>query len=181
VEEPFSAGYFTPIGGTVGDIKYDYMLDQSGNNKLSSFGGKVLVTGNATLWVTDSVSFGGMDSIEIKPGASLTLYVSAPTATIGGHGIINGNGSATSFQYYGLPSNTAVKLTGNASFTGTLYAPQAAFSLGGGGSNPNDFSGACVVNTVKMNGRFHFHYDEALRKLIPGPYVACSWDELDPN
>jgi hypothetical protein len=181
VQEPFSGGYFTPIGGTVGGITYDYILDQSGNNKLSSFGGNVLVTGNATLWVTDSVSFAGMGSIEIKPGASLTLYVSAPTATIGGHGIINGNGSASSFQYYGLPSNTSLKLTGNASFTGTVYAPQAAFSLGGGGADPHGFVGACVVNTVKMNGHFNFHYDEALRKLIRGPYVPCSWDELDPS
>jgi len=152
-----------------------------GNYKLSSISGKVLVTGNATLWVTDSVAFATGDFIQIAPGASLKLYVSAATATIGGNGVINPNGAAATFEYYGLPTNTSLNMSANASFTGTVYAPQADFHLGGGGSDPYDFTGACVVNTVKMNGHFHFHYDEALRKLIPGRYVANSWDELDPN
>jgi len=181
VKEPFSGGYFTPVGAKVGNIRYDYFLPLDGNYKLSSFGGKVLVTGNATLWVTDSVAFTGGDSIEIAPGASLKLYVSAATATIGGHGVINGDGSATSFAYYGLPTNTSLNMKANAAFTGTVYAPQADFHLGGGSSNPYDFNGACVVNTVKMNGHFHFHYDEALRKVSTGRYVACSWNEVASN
>ena len=181
VKEPFSGGAFTPIGHKVGKINYTYVLPLDGNYKLSSISGKVLVTGNATLWVTDSVAFATGDFIQIAPGASLKLYVSAATATIGGNGVINGDGSANSFAYYGLPTNTSLKMNANAKFTGTVYAPQANFHLGGGGSDPYDFNGACVVNTVKMNGHFHFHYDEALRKLIPGRYVANSWDELDPN
>jgi len=181
VEEPFSGNYFTPVGAKVGNIRYDYFLPLDGNYKLGSFSGRVLVTGNATLWVTDSVAFTTGGSIEIAPGASLKLYVSAATATIGGNGVINGNGSATSFAYYGLPTNTSLKMNANASFTGTVYAPQADFHLGGGGSDPYDFTGACVVNTVKMNGHFHFHYDEALRKRITGRYVACSWNEVDSN
>jgi hypothetical protein len=148
---------------------------------LSSFSGKVLVTGNATLWVTDSITFGSGEYIEIAPGASLKLYVSAATASFGGNGVINGNGSATSFAYYGLPTNTSLNMNANASFTGTIYAPEADFHMGGGGSNPYDFVGACVVNTVKMNGHFHFHYDEALRKVTTGRYVAISWNEVDPN
>src|SRR3989441_477168 len=181
VKEPFSGGYFTPIRTKVGKIWYDYVLPLDGNYKLSSFGGKVLVTGNATLWVTDSVAFSTGDYIQIAPGASLKLYVSAATASIGGNGVINGNGSATSFAYYGLPTNTSLNMNANASFTRTVYAPQADFHLGGGGTDPYDFNGACVVNTVKMNGHFHFHYDEALNKLNPSTYVACTWNELASN
>ena len=183
VNEPFTSGYSTPTGGKVGKTRYAYLLDQSDTNyKLNSFGGKVLVTGtNVTLWVTDSVSFGTDEYIQIQPGASLKLYVSAPTATIGGNGVINGNGDAKSFEYYGLPSNTSLVFSGNAAFTGIIYAPEADFKLGGGGSNPYDFVGAAVVNTVKMNGHFHFHYDEALRNLVPSGYVVASWNEIDPN
>src|SRR5437762_8333905 len=64
VKEPFSGGYFTPIGGTVNGRSYNYLLPLNGNYKLDSLGGKVLVTGNATLWVTDSVSFTGNDFIQ---------------------------------------------------------------------------------------------------------------------
>ena len=181
VKEPFSSGYFTPVGGDVNGVNYTYLLPLDGNYKLGSLGGKVLVTGNATLWVTDSVQFTGQDTIQIAPGASLKLYVSAPTATIGGKGIINGNGAVNSFQYFGLPTNTTFDFKANASFTGTVYAPQANLSLGGGGNDVYDFVGAVVVNTVKLNGHIHFHYDEDVRRLIPGPYVAVSWNEVDPN
>jgi hypothetical protein len=181
VKEPFSGGYFTPVGGTVDGVNYNYVLDQQGNYKLSSLGGKVLVTGDATLWVTDSFSLSGNDYIKIAPGAKLKLYVSAATATLGGKGIINGNGAVDSFQYFGLPSNTAFDFKANASYTGTVYAPQADFSLGGGGNDAYDFVGACVVNSIKLNGHIHFHYDEDIRRLIPGPYLAASWNEIDPN
>ena len=70
VQEPFSGNSFTPVGAKVDKIKYDYVLPLDGNYKLSSFGGKVLVTGHATLWVTDSVAFTTGDDIEIAPGAS---------------------------------------------------------------------------------------------------------------
>ena len=181
VKEPFSAGYFTPISGKVDGVSYDYVLPLNGNYKLGSLGGKVMVTGNASLWVTDSVNFSGNESIQIAPGASLKLYVSAPTASIGGKGIVNGNGTVSSFQYFGLPTNTAFDFKANASFTGTVYAPQANLTLGGGGNDVYDFVGAVVVNTVKLNGHIHFHYDEDVRRLIPGPYVAVSWNEVEAN
>jgi len=44
-----------------------------------------------------------------------------------------------------------------------------------------DFVGSCVVNSVKMNGHFHFHYDEALNILSTTSYVAATWNEVDPN
>lgn len=186
VAQPFTNNYSTPIGGILGLTTYDYILagDVSGgtqNYKLSSFSGKVVVTGDVTLWVTDSVNFGSNDYILLAPGAKLKLYVSAPTATFGGSGILNSDGLAGNFAYYGMPANTTVNFKANNSFVGTLYAPQAAFILGGGGSNDYDFVGACVVNTIKMNGHYHFHFDEALRRGLWKGYVAVSWNELDPS
>ncbi|MEO7298652.1 MAG: hypothetical protein ABI042_08770, partial [Verrucomicrobiota bacterium] len=157
---------------------YDYVLD-SGNYKLFEIGKKVLVKGNAILYVTDNVQFTGQDSILILPGASLKIYVGASTSRLGGNGVINNGGNATNFYYFGLPSNTDVDFGGNASFTGVVYAPQADFHLGGGGANTYDFVGASVSKTVHMNGHFNFHYDEALARVGPSRgYVIDSWNEI---
>ena len=90
-------------------------------------------------------------------------------------------GVAANLAYWGLPSNTSFTFKGNASFTGIVYAPEADFTLGGGGLNDYDFVGACVVNTIKMNGHFHFHYDEALRRKYWNGYQAAGWNEVDPS
>jgi hypothetical protein len=162
----------------VSGTNYNYVLG-GGNYKLSGFSGTVRVTGHAVLYVTDSVSFSGKGFIMIDPGASLKLYVGATSASIGGQGILNANADALSFQYYGLPSNTRLSMTGNASFTGIIYAPSADFTLGGGGRDKYDFVGASVTRTVKMNGHYNFHYDESLARRGPFMgYVPVSWDEL---
>ena len=95
---------------------------------------------------------------------------------------VNQNGDAMAFQYYGLPSNTSLSLNGNAAFTGVIYAPNADFTLGGGGNSTYDFVGASVTKSVRMNGHFHFHYDESIanRSKIGG-YVVYSWNEIRPN
>jgi len=182
---PFTSGYSTPGGGGWPIVNptnnYNYILG-SGNYQLGSFSGKVLVTGNAVLVVTTTFSFSGQDSITIAPGATLKVYVQAASASLGGNGVINNNGDALAFQYYGLDSNTSVSFNGNAAFTGVIYAPNADFSLGGGGNNTYDFVGASVTKTVTMNGHFHFHYDENIARRAPiGAYVVFSWNELNPN
>ena len=140
----------------------------------------MLVTGNATLWVTGDVNIGTGDYIQIAPGASLKLYVSGASAVIGGQGIVNSDGYAKGFQYYGLPTNTSIDYKGNSSFTGTINAPEADLKLGGGGTTDYDFVGSAVVKTFTMNGHFHVHYDEALRAAANG-FVVSSWNEVDPN
>jgi len=119
------------------------------------------------------------DSITINPGASLKLYTSAPTATIGGNGVWNAGGNATNFMYYGLPANQEIKVAGNGSFTGVIYAPEANLDLKGGGHDTIDFIGATVTKTAVLDGHFNFHYDEALRKMGPiSSYAIESWNEI---
>ena len=183
VSAPFTSGYSTPVGGSFGGTNYTCVLNANNNAtyKVSSFGGQVVVVGNVTLWATDSVNFGSGDSIYITPGSSLKLYVSAPSAVIGGSGVVNADGSALAFQYYGMPQNTSIKFSANTANTGSIYAPSADFTLGGGGNNDFDFAGACVVNSFKMNGHYHLHFDKALRSQIWKGYVAKAWNELDAN
>jgi hypothetical protein len=178
---PVSLSSFTPSSGTVNGTNYNYVIS-SGDWVISgsqTLGGKVIVTGNARVLVTSNVSFSGQDLLYIAPGASLQLYVSAPKATLGGVGVQNGTGLPSNFIYYGLPTNTTLSYSGNAAMAGGIYAPEADFSLGGGGQTVYDFSGACVTRTVTMNGHFNFHFDEHLG--VSGPnwgFIATSWDEV---
>lgn len=157
---------------------YDYIL-YDGDYKLAELTGSVLVLGNARLYVTDRINITGQDAITVDPTHSLRLYSGADSATIAGNGVINNGGNATNFYYFGLPSNTDLKLAGNAAFTGVIYAPSADYTLGGGGNDTYDFVGASVTKTVNMNGHYNFHYDEALgRVAVSSGYVIRSWTEI---
>jgi hypothetical protein len=179
VEAPYVFGAIPPAG-MVGDTEYDYILGD-GDYYVTALTGNVLVAGDARLHVSSSLKISGEDSITISPTASLQMYVSATSASIGGVGVVNEAGSALAFQYYGLPNNTRLSFGGNAAFVGAIYAPQAYLHLGGGGSDSFDFVGSSVVDSIRMNGNFNFHYDEALKQVGPDHgYVANGWNEIDP-
>jgi len=169
----------------VGSTNFNFLFSGNSFYKVQSLGGKVYVApgANVTVYVPagGSLSFTGHGGIILGPGAKLTLYVGAASASVGGNGVIN-PGSALNFMYYGLPSNTSLSFSGNGAFTGTIYAPEAAFSLNGGGNNTTDFIGASVTASVTMNGHFNFHYDEALARVGPNNgYVVTAWNEVSPN
>ena len=187
VSPPFAGGAMAPGSGNYNGDHYNYLLN-GGNYEMSTLkitGQKdLVVTGPSVLWIDGDLTLSGSGQITIAPGGSLMLYVGQPTGTgtkasLGGNGIVNQSGNATNFFYYGLPSNTSIAYSGNATFTGAMYAPSADFTLGGGGSTIYDFIGASVTSTVKMNGKFNFHYDENLGRLGPRrAYIAVSWDEI---
>lgn len=160
---------------------YDYVFD-SGQYQCSTLDGKILVLGDAIVYVTGDFALTGSEGIQINPGARMRLYMAGSSAKLAGNGVINATGNADNFWYFGLPSNTSLDFGGNGTFTGVIYAPQAAFSLNGGGSGTDDFIGASVTKTVNMHGHFRFHYDEALaRKGASRGYIIDSWDEVKLN
>ena len=175
------------VNTNIGGVNYKYYLT-SGNWLISDLNDSVYVDGNAVVYVPSSgtLSIGSQEQIYIAPNApfsppshSLTLYVGDPSASIGGQGVVNATGIARNFIYYGLPSNTDLSYSGNGAFVGVIYAPNAVFTLGGGGNNTYDFIGASVSQRVRMNGHYNFHYDEDLRKQGPGRgYVATKWTEI---
>ncbi len=180
VTVPFTSGA-TPANGTIGNTNYAVVI-ASGNYVMSALNlssqQKMIVTGQASLYVSGDISMSGQSFIYLVPGARLTLYCGG-SASLTGNGVANANLDALSFQYYGLPSNTSLALSGNAAFTGVIYAPEAAFSMNGGGNNTYDFVGAAVASTINMNGHFHFHYDESLGQRGPGAgYTLTSWNEI---
>jgi len=166
----------------INGITYDTYFLASGNYQVSGLSGKVYIATNAqvTLHVTGNVGLSGQERVDISPAnASLTIYAAGSSfSTSGNAGINNLSKNAMAFALYGLPTCTSISLGGNAALSGTVYAPQAAFSLGGGGNNTYDFVGASVTKTVTMNGHYNFHYDENIARVGPSRgYVATSWAE----
>ena len=175
-----NVGYTDENGHT-----YNYAILTSGDYTVADCS-NVYIGSNAVvrLKVTGSVNQSGNNVLRIASGGSLKLYMMGTSFKLAGNGAVNGsglandNGNAASFYYFGLASNTSIDFHGNASFTGAVYAPNADFQLGGGGNNTYDFVGASVTKSVKMNGKFNFHYDENLRRNNMGRgYIPTSWKE----
>jgi hypothetical protein len=177
---PATSGNYTVNGNS-----YKYVFNVSGDYTISSLTGSIYIGTNAhvRLKITGSVNLTGANDaifIDSSPttSGSLQIYMYADSFSIKGQGIVNTSGNAANFTYLGMPSNTSVTFGGNATFTGSIYAPSANFTLGGGGSNPIDFIGASVTKTVKMNGHFNFHYDENLRRNGMGRgFIPTNWKE----
>jgi hypothetical protein len=179
-EAPFTGGTI-PGSATVDGTNYDYVMG-NGDFVLNDVNGQILVNGHARLYVRDSIDLTGQEYIKIAPNSSLEVFMAGATTVLMGNGVVNETGTAINFKYWGLPTNTQIDYGGNAAFVGVIYAPQAQFNLGGGGNNTYDFVGASITDTVRMNGHFNFHYDEALARIGPDRgYVPTSWNEISPT
>ena len=184
VVEPYTYGY--PMGlpsvllpMIVDGVLYKYVL-YDGNYSMETLtltaSEKMLVMGTAQLYVRQNVSIAG--SLVVKPGAGLQLYVQKGTISLTGNGVRNETGFAGNFAVWAMPLVTTVGISGEGQFTGTLYAPQAALNLSGGGSSGLDFIGAAVANTVNGSGKYKFHYDEALQNTGLRNLTVVSWKEI---
>jgi hypothetical protein len=164
----------------------DYYYSANGGNLTLKSGELMDVTGNARLYVPGSFDMQGsgknMAQIIIESSGSLKIYVGSATGTTKANfAVVNTSGNAQSFQFYGLPSTATASWSGNSGYIGTIYAPEAGFTLNGGGtfSNPTDYQGACVAYSLTINGHFNFHYDENLKRVGPlSGYTLASWTEL---
>jgi hypothetical protein len=177
--------WFNPADG----FTYKYVLTDGTFWKIDSLNGGIYVKGtNVNVYLTGanaSIPSGNRIEIPNTTDANgnpykMSMYVAATSFTVNGTGYVDDSGIAKNLQYYGLPSNQSLTLGGNGSIVSQIYAPEAAFSLGGGGSSAvYDFSGLCVVKSVNMNGHFNFHYDECSKdNLVLFGFTARSWDEL---
>jgi hypothetical protein len=177
----FTYTYAIPVTNIVDVVYYDYILNSLPNNQFYRLtdldqNKKVLVNGKAALDVAGSLDLASA-TITIEPTGSLELFAHSSFA-LAGNNIVNRPGYAGKFIIWADSGVTGVSYSGNASFTGVLYAPHANFVLNGGGKERIDFIGAAVVNTAYLNGHFNFHYDEDLGKMASGRFVVNTWDEL---
>jgi hypothetical protein len=168
-----------PDRGSYQGTNYTYVLG-TGKYYLSSLNlsgqGNMIVTGDAQLRISTSIKIAGQGCIIIASNASLTIYMEGSSASLSGLGIINQNGLASKYMFYGSTNTTSVDVTGNGDAYGVYYAPQANMKLSGNGS----FCGAFVAKSVNNGGGASIHYDEELAKLDVGNYewTIESWNEL---
>lgn len=143
---------------------------------------KILINGpNVTLYIRNDFQMTGNSEIVIAPGASLKI-ITAGDVSLAGNGVFNYNLDASKFSLYGMPSSHNISISGNAAFTGVIYAPDADVTMNGGGTTVYDVVGAIISNTATLNGHFHFHYDEALgRARIQSKFNVASWREVAPG
>jgi hypothetical protein len=163
---------------------YDNVLYANYNYVSSALTGQTIVLGpNVRLVLPNGLS--GAENItwnysdSIDPG--LTVYCGSTSATISGNQYINPCGFAGSLIVYCAPTVTSFTLNGNGQFTGVLVAPNADLALNGGGSSNEDFCGSLMVNNVKLNGHFGFHWDESLGNLKSSNnarYLVQTWNEI---
>jgi hypothetical protein len=171
----------TSTNATTSTSSYAYVTD-TGNYQLSSLSiagnNELLVRGDTVLYITGEFKMAGNSQITILPGASLRVYVGG-NVSLAGNGIMNLNLDATKFSLLGLPSCTSIALSGNAEFTGTIYAPSADMALNGSGTNIYDCVGAVVVKSASFHGNFQFHYDEKLGRVDDRVrFKVAYWSEI---
>jgi hypothetical protein len=137
--------------------------------------------GTVRLYVTGNSKVAGTGAIRIASTLThVEIYLGGPSANFAGNGIINDAASPPiNFQIYGLPTLTSLAMSGNSQMSVVVYAPNAAASFSGGGSDSLDVSGSIVVGSLTINGHFAVHYDVSL--LDSGEiigYRAASWEEI---
>lgn len=182
---PDTTGWFTlltTLPGTVNGTSYDYVFTNSVNYIVPNLNGSVFVATNAHVRL---LAQAGQTKMVLVDGGgltnnhgSLTIFIAAPSFSIGGGGAIDG-GKAVDLAYFGLPTNTKISYSGNSIFVGTIYAPDADLKLNGGGSGNFDICGSIIAKTVTFTGNFMFHFDEdLLTDSASRGYFARSWKEL---
>jgi hypothetical protein len=183
------------------DGKYYYTATSiSLTNKTLSAGTATRPSKNVVITVSGGVSIGGGSGmILVNTGSQLALYV-AGDVDIAGNGVSNGTPTYHSgnpdaltdsvaqrpinFQIYGTAADAdnnaatnsqTIKIAGNGTLSGVIYAPNALVKVNGNG----EVCGSVVAGNIEMTGNAAFHYDESLASEDSGaPFGITAWKEL---
>jgi hypothetical protein len=169
--------------GTALDPYRMCLIGGGGTNRFVSSG-----LNNQTIFIGTNIylalpnGLSGNENLNFAQNTSVIVYAgnnSVTSCSISGNKYSNPNGSAGSFIVLCPPSVTSFNFSGNGQFTGCFAAPNANMQLSGGGSANEDFCGSIMMNSIKMNGHFSFHWDEDLvnsKKL--GRFLVKTWNEV---
>lgn len=142
--------------------------------------GALTLSGNKTgtlstgTYVATALSISGNSRLIIDASdGPVVLYVTG-AISISGNGISN----ALKPKDFNLVQvgGSPVHFSGNATYTGTVYAPSSALSVSGNGV----FYGSYVGASISLTGNADVHYDRSLRSISgpPGPLrVVAQWHE----
>lgn len=123
-----------------------------------------------------SVKMSGQSSINVTGAA--TIYIvgeggGAVDVNITGQGIVNSGKPGNLVIYY---TGSAIKMAGQASFSGAIYAPLATVTMSG----QVDIYGSIVCGSNVDSGQAAVHYDIDLARVMPGfvDNKVTSWQEV---
>jgi Tfp pilus assembly protein PilX len=116
--------------------------------------------GETITYYYTSISIAGNAKINIPAGANVIFYVSG-NVSIAGNGIVNNNlnNDATAVQMF--VAGSSANFSGNANYTGVVYAPNGTIKFSGNGSGYGSFIG----NKVTVSGNGNVHYDLATQNI----------------
>jgi choice-of-anchor A domain-containing protein len=118
-----------------------------------------------------SISLSGQARINVT-GPS-TIYVDGGNVSISGQGIVN-NGQPRNLLLYS--TGASISLSGQAEFSGAIYAPTATVTLTG----QENLYGSIICGSNIDSGQAKIHYDMDLMSVTPvfASGRVSSWQEL---
>lgn len=142
---------------------------------------EILTLPGGTYYLT-SLTMSGQSQILVTGALGPAIvYIDSSASLTGGKVDVNITGQGIS--NIGVPADLQIyytgdyiKLAGQASFTGTIYAPDASVTLSG----QSDVYGSIVCGSNVDSGQAAIHYDTALDSIMP-PFVlnkVSSWQEV---
>lgn len=142
----------------------------SGGYAFSGSGQQVFTFPGGTYYFT-SMSTSGQAQINIT-GPS-TIYVAGGNVSISGQGIVN-NGRPRDLLLYS--SGSSVSLSGQAAFTGAVYAPTASVTLSG----QENVYGSIICGSNSDSGQAKIHFDLDLLNVsqVFDEGRVSSWQEI---
>lgn len=148
----------------------------SGTNDLVLSGTTQIGLPAGTYYFT-SLTMSGQSTINVT--GAVTVYIDgasggAVDVNITGQGIINETGQPGNFIIY--YTGSTIRLVGQASFSGAIYAPSAAVTMTG----QADIYGSIVCGSTVDSGQAAIHYDKSLVNVMPYFVVnkVTSWQDV---
>lgn len=156
-------------------LKFDRgkVINMDSNKYISITQPVVLIFDDHLTSITIHTSSNG--NINVTAGKTLEIYTNGHISLDSNNNLNVGN-DASKLSIYGTnPTSQNFILSSNVSIYGTIYAPNAAFTID---SNCNLY-GAVIANTIQMDSNAAFHYDQSLASQGTGSgFRVSKWREL---
>lgn len=161
---------------TTPEIHTDVNLSSVSGNNTVTLEGRDSTPPDPIIYHTSSLKISG--NAKIVTTGAVKIYVDG-AIDITGNGVVVPDNHPANLLLYSTGSST-VKIAGNGSFYGGVYAPNSAVTASGNG----DVFGAVIAKTYTQSGNSATHFDLALKDLTgenPNPIEIAritAWQEL---
>jgi hypothetical protein len=175
------------ITTNIGGVTYRYLITNRLDNShlvfyaINSLSDSIFINAsNVVLYLTNGLTYAGGDYLTLNTNADVQLWSTGDINTVGGGSINNFTLNAHAFSIYDVSGHPIdIKFTGNGAGTGLIYAPSSDLQFAGGGSGTYDVVGAIFCNSIQINGKYNFHFDESLSQNLPvDQYTLTAWQEI---